>query len=637
MKKMKFFLGLTASWLLLSWAVGQRTSETAEWLFADHQEVVQTATRTERTVFESFTTVRVLTRREIELSGAKTLQELLERMVAGFEGNEGSIHKFLSVRGAYSASEFNERALYLLDGIPLNDAAVGNFSATSMSTANIERVEIAFGPGSAMYGPNAFAGVVNIITRQETSSPNTLSSGYTERGGYNTFLQWTVGTPQSHWWSVQTSFWRDPGSNRIQNNDTITRSVFIHYRSPSEASQSWRVHYGYIDMDRGSVGLRYGVFPTPNDRWLSRHHYWQVEHASGKEHNRQIARFYGLSGKVSLLRTQPPTFALPTRVPRNFDQTIAGFEVYRQWGDSHAVYLAGGDFRWFRAHSTNHLGGTRTATNLAFFLQGEWHIGRWHPLFGIRYDNHSIYGSQLSPRMGFTYEVSQRDIVRFSVGRAFRAPSFVELYLTNFQLWTPFWDGNKWIPVPYILMGNANLKPERVVSTEVGWKHASANFRWDVAYFSQALRDGITVFLIDHNQPWLRQYNNLSRIDAQGVSMEMGVKLAHHTEFTFGYSSVDYRGAINQDFRPAKDHFVIRLSRWNNQGWSGQIAFVYPSKGQGLSRANGWKGFLTLIYRPDAKNQWTLRVDNLLNVSNELAYRVPGGSRSVWLSYQRDW
>lgn len=637
MKFAKALLGLTVGWLLISYALGQRTSETAEWLFADPQEVVQTATRTERTVFESFTTVRVLSRREIELSGAKTLQELLERMVADFEGNEASLHKFLSVRGAYSASEFNERTLYLLDGIPLNDAVVGNFSVMSMSTAGIERVEVAFGPGSAMYGPNAFAGVVNIITQRETPSANALSSGYTERGGYNTFFRWSSGTVQSHQWRVQTSFWRDPGSNRIQNNDAITRSVFIHYRSPNEANQSWRVHYGYIDMDRGSVGLRYGVFPTPNDRWQSRHHYWQIEQNSGKEHNRQITRFYGMSGKISLLRTQPPTFALDTRVPRNFDQTIGGIESYRQWGTPNALYLAGGDYRWFRAHSPNHLGGTRTATNLAFFLQGEWQIGRWHPLFGIRYDNHSIYGEQLSPRMGFTYTVSQRDIVRFSVGQAFRAPSFVELYLMNFQLWTPFWNGNDWVPVPYILMGNANLKPERVVSTEVGWKHASPNLRWDIAYFSQSLRDGITVFLVDPDRPWLRQYNNLSRIDVRGISTEVGIKLARQTDFTFGYTRVDYRGNIRQDFHPAKDRFVMRLSHWNEQGWSGQIAFIYPSKGQGLSNANGWNGFLTLIYHADSKNRWSLRVDNLFNARNELAYRVPGGSRSVWFTYQRDW
>ncbi|MFN4034188.1 MAG: TonB-dependent receptor, partial [Fimbriimonadales bacterium] len=136
----------------------QRTSATAEWLFADPQETIQTATRTERPVAESFTTVRVITRREIELSGAQTIQEVLERFVVDFEGQESSQHRFLSMRGAYSSSEFNERMLFLLDGQPLNDVLLGNFPAMSLSTHDVERIEIAFGPGSAMYGPNAFAG-----------------------------------------------------------------------------------------------------------------------------------------------------------------------------------------------------------------------------------------------------------------------------------------------------------------------------------------------------------------------------------------------------------------------------------------------------------------------------------------------
>ncbi len=642
MKSVKIVVGILGGLLLWCLSEAQRTSETAEWLFADPQEVVQTATRTERTVYESFTTVRVLSRREIELSGAKTIQELLERMVADFEGNEASLHKFLSVRGAYSASEFNERTLFLLDGIPLNDAVIGNFSAMSLSTADIERVEVAFGPGSAMYGPNAFAGVVNIITRSEAGSPYGFTSGYAERGGYNTFLRWSFGTPQSHRWGVQASFWRDPGSNRIQNNDTLVRSLMLNYTTPSGTNRRRKAHYAYIDMDRGSVGMRYGVFPTPNDRWQSRHHYWQVEYSAGKETGepfapRQITRLYGLSGKLSLLRTQPPTFALDTRESRDFEQTVWGVETYWQIRTPNALYLAGGDYRHFRAHSRNHLGGTHTATNLAFFAQGEWQMGRWRPIVGLRYDSHSIYGNQLSPRAGFTYEVNDNNILRFSIGRAFRAPSFGELYLTNFSLWTPVQNGDDWVPAPYTILGNPNLKPEILVATELGWKYASAKFRWDIAYFSQRLTDGITVFLMDPNQPMVRQYNNVSRIEVQGVSSEMGIKLARQTDFTIGYTKVEYKGNIQQDYRPAKDRFVIRLSHWNERGWSGQIAFVYPAVGQGRTDAYAWNSYLTLIYHADAKSRVNLQINNLLNTRNELAWRVPGGDRSLWLTYQRDW
>jgi hypothetical protein len=66
----------------------------------------------------------------------------------------------------------------------------------SLSTHDIERVEIAFGPGSAMYGPNAFAGVVNIITQQESTARPSLWNGYTGRGGYNASLRWMTDPQQ---------------------------------------------------------------------------------------------------------------------------------------------------------------------------------------------------------------------------------------------------------------------------------------------------------------------------------------------------------------------------------------------------------------------------------------------------------
>ncbi|MCX7686599.1 MAG: TonB-dependent receptor [Fimbriimonadales bacterium] len=611
----------------------QRTSETAEWLFADPQEVVQTATRTERTVYESFTTVRVLTRREIELSGAQNLHELLSRMVVDFEAQEGSLHNLLSTRGTYSASEFNERTLFLMDGMPLNDAILGNFSPMSIGTHDIERVEVAFGPGSAMYGPNAFAGVVNLITRRKAGeTAPSFFSGFAERGGYLTSARWA--SPNSPL-KVQASFWRDPGSNRLQNNDTIVRSLIANW-SQKRAQHQWNLLYGYVDMDRGSVGMRYGVFPTPHDRWQSRMHYWTLEWSSG-EARKHIWRFYGSTGDLDLLRTQPPTFALNTRTTRAFDQTMAGLETFWQWGSPKAQYLGGADYRYTSVRSANHLGGSHSATNLALFLQGEWQIGRWRPIAGARYDTHSIYGSQFSPRLGFTYQLNSQNILRASWGHAFRAPSFVELYLTNFPLWTPVWDGNNWIAVPYQIEGNPNLKPEKIQAFELGWKYAGTGLRWDVAYFRQSLSDMVTVFLRDPNQPWLRQFNNLYAFTIEGWSAEVGWKIAPQTDLTLAYMQLDYGGRVGQDYRPARDRAVIRLAHWNEKGWSGQLAFVYPAMRLGYTDAYAWNSFLTLIYRSDSRTRWNLRIDNLFNTPTELARWVPGGGRTIWLTLQRDW
>jgi len=342
----------------VGWCYAQRTSETAEWLFADPQEVVKTATRTEKPIAESFTTVRVLTRKEIELSGAQTIQELLERMVVDFEGQESSQHRFLSMRGAYSASEFNERMLFLLDGQPLNDPILGNFPAMSLSTHDIERVEVAFGPGSAMYGPNAFAGVVNIITQQESTARPSLWNGYTGRGGYNASLRWMTDPSSPTRISLQSSFWRDPGSDRIRNNDATVRTARLFASSGTPERGLWRFNYLYADLERGQVGMRYFTYPTPTDRSHWRTHYWQLEYQRQFGKTTQTARLYGLNGTIvfNKVQTQPPLTGNEPRTRMPFSQSMLAAETYWQWQLPNTQLLAGADYRTMHASSQQQAG-----------------------------------------------------------------------------------------------------------------------------------------------------------------------------------------------------------------------------------------------------------------------------------------
>lgn len=613
----------------------QRTSETAEWLFADPQEVVKTATRTEKPISESFTTVRVLTRKEIELSGAQTIQELLERMVVDFEGQESSQHRFLSMRGAYSASEFNERMLFLLDGQPLNDPILGNFPAMSLSTHDVERVEVAFGPGSAMYGPNAFAGVVNIITQQESTARPSLWNGYTGRGGYNASLRWMSEPNSPVRLSIQSSFWRDPGSDRIRNNDSTVRTARLFASGGTPERGQWRFNYLYTDLERGQVGMRYDTYPTPTDRGHWRTHYWQLEYQRAHGNARQTARLYGLNGSLvfNKVQTQPPLTGNEPRTLIPFSQNMLAAETYWQWALPNAQLLTGVDYRTMRVSSQNHLGGAPDAQNLALYAQAEWQLGRFRPILGARYDDHSVYGEQFSPRAGFTYIADTQNRFRASIGRAFRAPSFTEMFLRNYYVWMPI-NGN---PVPLSIEGNAALRPEITLSTELGYRHLHPRWQLDVSYFTAQLDDVVSVFAQDPNQPLLRQYVNLYSFRVWGWTSDVVVKLAPEWTLNAGYMYVRYMGGVEEGYKPARDRVVVRFAYWRERGLSGQLTFNYPAVGQGFTDAHAWNTYLNLVYRLDERSRWSLRVDNLFNVRTEMAYRVPGGRRTLWFTYQRDW
>jgi vitamin B12 transporter len=150
-------------------------------------EVVVTASRSPKKISDIGKMVRVISREEIERSQGRTLPELLNTVpglnVTGSGSALGEV-KSVYLRGASSAN-----TLILIDGIPVNDASgiSGEYNLAAIAIDQIERVEILKGASSTLYGSDAVAGVINIITKKGEGKlkTNALLSG----GTYNTYKQ----------------------------------------------------------------------------------------------------------------------------------------------------------------------------------------------------------------------------------------------------------------------------------------------------------------------------------------------------------------------------------------------------------------------------------------------------------------
>jgi iron complex outermembrane receptor protein len=145
-------------------------------------DMVSLATGYSRPLFEAPVSASIISRRDIVDSGARNLSELLQRVTSYYvESPDGGRTTNIAVRGLES------RVLILVDNVPLYQGLYnGLFGVQDLNLDNVERVEITRGPGSALYGADAVAGVINIITR--TSMPNTArevgaSVGNLETGG----------------------------------------------------------------------------------------------------------------------------------------------------------------------------------------------------------------------------------------------------------------------------------------------------------------------------------------------------------------------------------------------------------------------------------------------------------------------
>src|SRR5437868_1484636 len=135
-------------------------------LFGEEQLKVEAATKTEIPISKAPASVTVITAKQIRESGARTTLDLL-RFVAGVNARWNPMTQTIDIRG-FGENPFSNRILLLLDGAPFNSGDTGGFPLSPaydfFPIENIKRIEIVRGPGSSLYGENAFWGVINVVT-----------------------------------------------------------------------------------------------------------------------------------------------------------------------------------------------------------------------------------------------------------------------------------------------------------------------------------------------------------------------------------------------------------------------------------------------------------------------------------------
>jgi iron complex outermembrane recepter protein len=142
-------------------------------------DIVVTATRTEKSISSAPGSVSVVTRGDMDKRNIKTLDEALNTTVGVFDDSKGKglmgTTSSVSMRGM----GYDKRVLFLLDGyLPLNDGYTGGVSYQMMPMEDVERIEVVRGPFSSLYGGNAMAGVVNVQTKMPEKRELTFKTGY---------------------------------------------------------------------------------------------------------------------------------------------------------------------------------------------------------------------------------------------------------------------------------------------------------------------------------------------------------------------------------------------------------------------------------------------------------------------------
>ncbi|MBQ0752789.1 MAG: TonB-dependent receptor [Gammaproteobacteria bacterium] len=582
---------------------------------------VSIATGTVKPLAQAPAGASVVTAEEIAMMGAQTLDEVLETIpgVHVSRGSFGLAPRYF-IRGIVST--YNPQTLVLLNGVPMTSLFLGdrgerNPNEYSLPIKTVERIEVIRGPGSALYGADAFAGVINVITKSaddidgtelsaswgsfDTSRASILSgqqvgelkvavalSHLSTKGDDSAIIDSdlqsvidpTLAQPASRapeaaatsvkyfdarvdmelqdWrWRVAWNGSKDAGTGQGINDALDPDSRFEYYRASTDLG--WHnddlLNDWEIDV---LLSYAYAGFNNPTGIYLF---------PPGAD--------FGLGAFPDGVRAKPELKEENVRANVNF--------LYKGF-DNHTVLLGSG-YLWadlFETHDTTNYtsvlaprGELVDISDTAdvfqpedsrqshyLFIQDEWQFAsRWELIAGLRYDSYSDVGGTANPRLALVWSTTDTFTTKLLYGEAFRAPAFFELYATN----NP------------VALGNPDLDPESLRSTELAfdwrpisdWALALNLYHWRITDYIDFLADpGTGTFTAQ----------NSGKIDGYGLEAEVRHQLSRDVNWLVNYS---YQHTKDEDsgeplgFMPTHQGYARVawefMPRWQ---WAPQLTWV---------------------------------------------------------------
>lgn len=577
------------------------------------EPVVITGTRSEKSITNVPIPTTVITEMQMKRQSAVRLNDLLAEQ-PGMAINFNQFGTGVQVQGLDPSY-----TLVLIDGEPLIGRTAGTLELTRLSVGNLQRIEVVKGPSSSLYGSEALAAVINLVTRQPTEPLHlSLRSRY---GSLNTLNVSTQGEVREGKFGISLFAERTSADGYDLAPETRPQTV------GRSASYTVAPKLTYDLSEQTTLKLS-GRYVTQNSTNIAT---VPVNGVNTDLDDR--ARLLDWSAASSLLyhtgsgaTIEAKLYGAQYRAETNlsyegndgtFDATLFNQRYMKSEVQMNAsigatlVSTLGGGMVYETVEADRILGGKRGAKSYFAFAQQDWMPSDLLDFVGsVRYDAHSDYAARFTPKVAALVKPLSWLSVRASVGSGFKAPTFQQLYLdfTNAQ-------------VGYTVVGSAGIRdafrklqesgqvqtvfiqpatleevrPENSIAYNVGVEvHPWESVKLTAGVFRNDLKDLVEAapIAMKTNGQAIYTYFNINKVFTRGLDTEFSVRLIDALTLAVSYEYLEAKDVeVLDDVRAGK---IIKI------GSTGRARPVEESEYAGLFNRSKHSGTIKAQYEQDA-------------------------------------
>jgi len=482
-------------------------------------ELVVTASRLQEQPEDVAQDVVVITAEDIKNKGVEFVTDVFKGLSDINLVQNGGFGKNASLflRGG-SANQ----VVIMIDGVKVKSATTGALDLSWIQVDDIDHIEIVKGPQSTLYGSEAMAGVINIITKKGKGKPK--ASIMVETGSFSTKkVSTTISGSKGRWdYRVTGSFFDTEGFSAASSgteDDGYTNRYFSSRLGVSPTDQlylTFNLRYSTDDSELDSYQWMVGLVDDLN--YVQQDEHYLLSLKSDLFITDWYEQILTVSNTRERLKAKDPDTSYNNY---SIDSIINSIDWQNNLFIGPVTMTAGIEYREEKGTNSNNY--DKRIDNKAAYLNSKLSLVDNHLVLnaGLRYDDHQLSGSKTTYRLGALYKIKEYDLrIRTNYATGFRAPSLNELF--------------------YPYFGNPSLKPEKSKGYEVGIEKG---------LFNKTLNVGVTYFYQTYKD--LIQYDfstfsaqNIGSAKIKGVEAKMSLKLNNKISIYSSYTNLD---AVDED------------------------------------------------------------------------------------------